>query len=560
VVQISLFRPFLRLGVVLVGMFTLANPSSAQLRVVTYNTANGSFPGNNIFPRTGMDTVLEAIGDEVVNGIAKPIDVLILQEQDEPTTTSQAFVDILDGLYGSGTYAAFSLQSGPGGTSIRQTMVVNIQTVTGLGQVAFGATGISAAARETARFHIRPAGYDSSADLYVYNDHYKAGSSCCGTTSDQARRNFEAQTVRVDSDFLGQGTHAIYAGDYNIQSSTEAMYQTLLAAGNGQAFDPINMPGSWNHAPSFAAIHTQSPHDGSDGLTTGGMDDRFDFQLVTEELLDGEGLSYIGGSYHAFGNDGVSYNQAINNTFVGRSQSASVLNALAHVSDHLPVVADYQIPASMDVQVDTIPATVNLGDTVNIDVMIENIADVVAALGADELDYSLSVTGDLSGNASGSILALAGSDIQQISFDTSSVGMRSGTLTVSSSSQAVANGLFSLPISFEVLSAFLEADFNEDGDVDATDLAAWESGLGLTGSATKAQGDANGDQDVNGADFAIWQQQLGQSTNLAASTHTVPEPRTGTYVCLTIIATVLSSRVSRRRASEKWCFSIRPEG
>ena len=34
------------------------------------------------------------------------------------------------------------------------------------------------------------------------------------------------------------------------------------------------------------------------------MDDRFDFQLVSGEFLDGQGLNYIGNSYHSFGNNG----------------------------------------------------------------------------------------------------------------------------------------------------------------------------------------------------------------------------------------------------------------
>ena len=47
-------------------------------------------------------------------------------------------------------------------------------------------------------------------------------------------------------------------------------------------------------ASSFADVHTQSPVRTNCTLVSGGMDDRFDFQLVTGELLDGEGLSYIG--------------------------------------------------------------------------------------------------------------------------------------------------------------------------------------------------------------------------------------------------------------------------
>lgn len=49
------------------------------------------------------------------------------------------------------------------------------------------------------------------------------------------------------------------------------------------------------------------------------------------------------------------------------------------------------------------------------------------------------------------------------------------------------------------------ADFNRDGAVDGTDLAAWESGFGAGPGAGQAMGDANGDGFVTGSDFLAWQ-------------------------------------------------------
>ncbi len=426
------------------------NFALAQLRIVSYNTANGSRTGNNQMPRTGMDLVLAAIGNEVTNGFATPIDALLLQEQASPSTSTQGFVDVLNGIYGAGTYARSNVVSGPPFSDLRQTLVYNTQTLSLIGEVAYGETGSTKAARQTTRFHMRPVGYDSSADLYLYNNHYKSDT---GTLENQ-RRNFEAETVRFDpvfgSDALGQGAHVIYAGDYNIQSSNQDMYQTLLSAGNGQAFDPLDAPGSWNNNSSFAYLHTQSPHDGSDGLTAFGMDDRFDFQLVTEELLDNEGLSIIDGSYRAFGNNGTTYNQAINVASNTYPLSQAELDALAHVSDHLPVVADYQLPAILSAQLATVPNNVPLGATVNFDVMVENAANVVTPIGADELDYSITVSGDLLGSASGTEFALGGFNSHSLMLDTSVAGMRSGVVTVSTTSQSAANPLLTFPVNFTV--------------------------------------------------------------------------------------------------------------
>ena len=120
------------------------------------------------------------------------------------------------------------------------------------------------------------------------------------------------------------------------------MYQTLLEDGPGQAFDPIDASGAWNNSSLFSALHTQSPNDGTvGGLTCGGVDDRFDFQLVSSELLDGFGLDYVEGSYRVFGNNGThGLNNAINSP-TNTAQPTNVLDALATVSDHLPVVAEF---------------------------------------------------------------------------------------------------------------------------------------------------------------------------------------------------------------------------
>ena len=243
------------------------------------------------------------------------------------------------------------------------------------------------------------------------------------------------------------------------------MYQTLLSAGNGQAFDPINTPGYWHNNPAYASVHTQSPHDGSDGLVTGGMDDRFDFQLVSGELMDNEGVSYIPGSYHAFGNNGTSYNQAVNYFANTYPVSDAVLDALAHASDHLPVVADYQLPAKMHVQAGTIPERVLVGASVNIPLTVTNVAPVSFSNGADELDYLVTGTGDVFGFASGAADPLATGNAHNLVLDTSAAKLASGSLAVNSDSQNVANGAFLRAYQADVLD-HAEASFSASQDID----------------------------------------------------------------------------------------------
>src|SRR5262249_50128831 len=137
--------------------------------------------------------------------------------------------------------------------------------------------------------------------VYVYNSHYKAGT----TAADESDRQAEAAGIRANADALGNA-NIIYAGDYNIQSSNEASFQTLLGAGNGLAVDPVNQLGSWHNSPqNFLPWLTQAPAvSPPGGLTGGGLDDRFDFQMVTEEVLDKTGFDYRPGTYHSFGNNG----------------------------------------------------------------------------------------------------------------------------------------------------------------------------------------------------------------------------------------------------------------
>lgn len=87
------------------------------------------------------------------------------------------------------------------------------------------------------------------------------------------------------------------------------------------------------------------------------------------------------------------------------------------------------------------------------------------------------------------------------------------------------------------VAAPLAGDFDEDGEVDAADLAAWQAGFGLTG-AEHWQGDANSDGAVRGGDFLAWQQQAGQSSAAAA----VPEP-SGLLASLLVAASLLAVRL-----------------
>jgi T5SS/PEP-CTERM-associated repeat protein len=100
----------------------------------------------------------------------------------------------------------------------------------------------------------------------------------------------------------------------------------------------------------------------------------------------------------------------------------------------------------------------------------------------------------------------------------------------------------SVILSVESGGAGLTADFNNDGKVDAADLARWRTGFGKTTGAVRGDGDADGDGDTDGADFLAWQRQLGRTPAVAA----VPEPCGAILAGLALLAAL---GIRRRRAS-----------
>jgi endonuclease/exonuclease/phosphatase family metal-dependent hydrolase len=162
---------------------------------------------------------------------------------------------------------------------------------------------------------------------------------------EEALRAAEVDSIRKYTNTLRAGSNFIICGDFNIYTANEAAYQKLLAvtSGNeGHFFDPLNLPGTWNQS-GYALYHTQSTRLNIFGNgSTGGMDDRFDMVLYSKALKDSSGLSYLSGSFKAYGNDGNHYNASINspaNTVV----SQSIADALYNASDHLPVYADFKL-------------------------------------------------------------------------------------------------------------------------------------------------------------------------------------------------------------------------
>ena len=184
---------------------------------------------------------------------------------------------------------------------------------------------------------------DSDVQFNIYGAHFKASSG--GSNAQQ--RLEEATILRDHLNSFSEGSFFILAGDLNIysnNSSTEPCFEMLTGSSdnnNGRLYDPINRIGNWHNNSSFSDVHTQSPRTSSfGGGANGGMDDRFDWLLVSESILDETSqMRYLEDSYITFGNDGNHFNDAINSGTNG-VVSDEIADALHDAADHLPVYMD----------------------------------------------------------------------------------------------------------------------------------------------------------------------------------------------------------------------------
>ena len=423
----------------------------AQLRIATWNTLqspSASVPAE--IPE--MELVLRAIGDQTRPGFGRTLDVLLLQEQATNFSTTDRILNLLNGTNGAGGYARGTLTPVGGVNDIMQTVIYRTNSVQLIAETQ--ATTIntnSGGTRATMRYQFRPSGYDSLADFYIYNSHLRPSD----TSSDANRRGVEVTELRSNADALGEGAHAIYVGDMNFYRTNDAGWIAFTAAGAGQARDPINAVGNWNNNSNFTSVHTQNPR--------GQMDDRFDFQLVTDEVLDGRGFSYITNSYWAFGNTGSHvYNSAINTgsavaglnavlTNYTAAQISNVFSTLISLSDHLPVVADYQLPARLGVTTNSLASRVIVGAVLTNTFAVSNSAPVTVTNGADRLDYAFSGSGQLSASGTGTNWALTAANSHLLVFSATNAGTNTGSLVVSASSPQTANANVTNHFSVEAL-------------------------------------------------------------------------------------------------------------
>jgi endonuclease/exonuclease/phosphatase family metal-dependent hydrolase len=330
------------------------------VRVAAYNIEADT--GGYTTPRPGLYQVLEGIGEEVVQGNVQPLDILALEETTSNATTVAPIVSNLNSYYsGAAVYAQSPVQGGQNGSPSSgngpNALIYNTNTLTLLNSVPVGTPGGSGNGeyRQVMRYEFQPVGGSAANDFYVYVTHMKADSGY----TDESYRSEEAAIIRANEAALPASASVLYVGDFNLDGSalvtksgspSVSAYQTMTASGQGQAVDPLNVPQNnnitWSGAPAFASLFTESATK---------LEYRDDLELMTQNVYSGtsSALDYVAGSLHAFGNNGSVgldgsvnslSNTALNDLEANAPISAStLLSDLTQASDHVPVVADYDL-------------------------------------------------------------------------------------------------------------------------------------------------------------------------------------------------------------------------
>lgn len=395
----------------LIAAVSSAVPASAQtrtVRIATYNIeadidgVTTPLPGL-VAPWTNASDValggaLEGIGEETIGGDpARPLDILALQETTSNPTTVSPICNALNtfynspGMYTNSTYQATEQGGDTADGNGPNAVVYNTRTLQLLashpvdppgGPANLGST--YGEYREVMRYEFAPAGVvsTSSNEFYVYVSHYKSGT----TSADATDRAGEAAIIRTNEAMdLPATARVIYVGDYNVDTSGEAGYQTILAllspngVQQGQGTDPLNVTNNpninWETDTSNTNILLMLTEHSYD------LEYRDDLQLMTTNVYYGApgGFEYVPNTYHAFGNNGTTayYGNLASGTDTALSNDLATngpvfINAtnlyhdLTNASDHLPVVADYSIP---------IPAPVFAGTSFSGKNLTFNIAD-----------------------------------------------------------------------------------------------------------------------------------------------------------------------------------------
>ena len=249
-------------------------------------------------------------------------------------------LNIIDSNYASAPFVFNT--SGSGGT-IQQLLYYNTE------KFSLELTDIiQTSLRDINRYQLKAITIQSDTEpilIDFFVAHFKASQ---GNTNEQIRFNMALNFTDYLNANLSSNANVIFAGDFNFYNSNEDGFQQLFIGSTIIPMkDPISQLGDWHTNSSFSGVHTQSTRQSNnffDGFGAGGgLDDRFDFIFVSENILDtNHEVNYINESYQTYGNNANCYNEDISDNTCGGFYSQNTRNLLWNMSDHLPLILDLE--------------------------------------------------------------------------------------------------------------------------------------------------------------------------------------------------------------------------
>lgn len=414
-----------RLAVVvaLIGFFLtpLSQAAPRTLRIVSYNVdcADTGSDANITNSLHSLPVVIQAIGLHHIGTNAQPVDVITCEEllYKNPVQTSLSnLVFQLNATNGAGLYAYdptldTNTGGGPDGLIYNtHTIQVISARVLKTGQTVLlepnGSTYIPAyspgggnngVTRAPMVYQLRPTGYGTTNDFYIYVSHARSSSD----NSEGDARYAEAQEVRSDAKYkLPAGSHIMYAGDWNLfTGSDENAYKCLTGQTTSDAIDWSDTSSFWANTnatqgfdptsktyPPTTTVWANGAGDNAnylyDDSTDGSFASRLDVQLVNRLMVGAynsqggvqlapdtndpyDSSNFPSSQYHyafeVFGNNGTmprggyvtnaanhSLDDLTNTSLAPSLVYKDILQnsgtaATATGSDHYPIVGDYVI-------------------------------------------------------------------------------------------------------------------------------------------------------------------------------------------------------------------------
>jgi hypothetical protein len=96
----------------------------------------------------------------------------------------------------------------------------------------------------------------------------------------------------------------------------------------------------------------------------------------------------------------------------------------------------------------------------------------------------------------------------------------------------------------------LPGDFDADGNVDRSDMAIWQQGVGMLDGASQTDGDGDGDLDVDGDDLLDALLVAGSSSASALVTASTAVPEPGTFTLIGLFLALTGGQLSRKERTK----------